>query len=177
MGKRYSCRIVRPVLQSVIIEVEAETSQHAVNKAISEVSNCDNSAWKNVPFDHESYEPHVQEILDHDIIESKCTGPDTQTDALRSSHANTDVRYLLLAARTDMRDACALLQPWFKKLDPILQADFCEEWGKTINYICENDGLDRADGKGLQSTALHYDNVIPFDHTSLKNINSQIKRS
>lgn len=167
MGKRFSCRIIRPVLQSTVIEIEAENPNLAAEQALKLAASVHQSEWKTEDFNKDDYTSHVQDILEHDKPYYSDDKNDTELENFQTCLTKPSVKYLLLAAKTHSGEGSVLAQPWFDRIEPILQADLCQDWGDTISYICENDGCDDATNC-VTSLVTDYDNVIPFDPASRK---------
>lgn len=160
MAKTFSVRLVRPVFQSVTLVVDARNKNEAVDKALGELDAIAAESWRTPPFDAEAYDVHVQSVLDHQRVHESSADPRRRIARFGDQTGRDEqVKYLLLAADAKENVAKLLLQPWFAELPGPAQADLCEAWARSIEYIMENDGLDRDEA---DSPAAPGGNVVPF---------------
>lgn len=141
MSKVYTIRLVRPVFQSTVIEVEALSRKSAQQKALRRAKTLNDSDWSAPMFDQDRYEPHVEMIVDNQEVYETSPTPHQAIRAFRSGD-NGHVAYLILEANLNDAVGRLLPQPWFRDLSPVLQADVCSDWVDAMAFIVENDGLD-----------------------------------
>ena len=164
MNRVYTVRLVRPVFQSVAIEVQAMSSKSAMNKALRRATVLPESDWSDQKFEDSDHTMHVETVLDHQNIYETSANPHREIGDFRSGNRNSKpFRYLILEADLSARVGRVLPQPWFTCADQMLQADLCSDWVELISFILENDGLE-SDGA---QTAVGWeswrnDNVIDF---------------
>jgi hypothetical protein len=157
-------RLVRPVFQSVTIEVQALNRNSAMSKALRRAAALPGTDWTDRKLEDSDYTVGVESVLDHQMIYDTSADPNQQIREFRlGEESSGTIKYLILAADLNARAGRVLSQPWFTGADQQLQADLCSDWVEPISFILENDGLD---GDGLHA-ALGWetssnDNVIDF---------------
>lgn len=168
MMRRFFCRVVRPAFEATVVEVQASTSDAVVKKALDHVAQNPTLGWQSVLHDPSLYSAHVQAILDVDTLGLAQEAARERVAQFCAEPSTPGLYYFILAAHVNSGCGTVLLQPWFERLAPIAQGDLCEDWGKVLNTICENDGLE-----GVITSKIHLlnitktKNIIPFKyHTS-----------
>ena len=130
---RFTVRIVRPVFESVVVEVEAECEEDAIAAALGQADTILDEEWTGV-FEPENYFYDAQCI---DIIHG-CDGEEQisagdefecEDDPLATNEYR---RYLLLKANTFSGDGEVLYQPWLEDVDDLMLADLCMDWSAQI---------------------------------------------
>lgn len=163
MRKHYTVRVMRPVFQTITLEVEAWSKGSAVRKAIHRALNAEDGDWHDQPTNGEDYSLHVEAVLDHEEVHESSPNPQKRIREFRSMSGQGDaVRYLLLAADTEKRDGRFLVQPWFDRADPLLQVDLCSDWVEPLSFIIENDGVDAESVISAIDESPNVENVIEF---------------
>lgn len=164
MTKVFTLRVVRPVFQTAVIEVQAWSQNSAVRKALRNASKLSDAEWSNGATLSGDYAAHVEAVIDNQEIYETCPNPHREIREFRAGigkHAT--VKYLVLAADMDTGVGRVMPQPWFIGCDPTLQADFCSDWHEPISFVVENDGLDGEQGRAVGAPELQrQDNVIDF---------------
>ena len=130
---RFTVRIVRPVFESVVVEVEADCEEDAIAAALGQADTISDEEWSGV-FEPESYFYDAQCV---DIIHgcggeeqiSAEDGSDCEGDPLATNEYR---RYLLLKANTFTGEGEVLYQPWLEEVDDLMLADLCMDWSGQI---------------------------------------------
>lgn len=142
MGRVYSVKVVRPVFQWAVVEVEASCLASAKKSALRHAAALSAGEWATAEFRDCDYAPHVERAMDHQELHETCPDPHRAIGEFQSNTQPSEgVRYLLLAADLENREGCSLTQPWFEGADPLLQSELCSDWVDLLDFITENDGL------------------------------------
>ena len=162
-------RLVRPVFQTVTLEIGAFSQNSAMQKALRRAGNMSESDWIAPRTQNDDYAIHVEAVLDHQKVYETSANPHRQIKEFRSGGGESyTTKYMILAADMKAWVGRILQQPWFIKTDQESQADLCSDWVEPINFILENDGLG---GDGAQSAVgwetHRNDNVIDFPVSDL----------
>lgn len=107
--------------------VEADDSD-VEREAVETATSIVDADWVMQPFDHASYQPHVQSIISREQIEELAEiGSTASAEAL--VNASEDIHYLLLKADCATGEGHVVLQPWLVVDEPnLLTSDLCREW-------------------------------------------------
>lgn len=164
MGKVYSVKLVRPVFQWVVIEVESWSLASAKKTALRKAAALSANEWAISEFHDRDYAMHVECAMDHQEIHETCPNPHQEIRTFQSTdQASENIRYLLLAADVENREGDCLPQPWFERADSMLQSELCLDWIDPLSFITENDGLGDGGLHRLIECETHEaDNVIDF---------------
>ena len=164
MTKIYTVRLVRPVVKSVAIEVEAWSRSSAIRKAQLRATDLPDSDWTDQELDDDACAPHVGAIVDNQKIYETSANPHKELAEFRSGSGRSgSIRYLTLAADLKRGVGKVILQPWFTVVEQGLQADLCSDWVELLEFIIENDGLEEDEAGYLSGGMSHnFDNVIEF---------------
>ena len=132
-SNKYNVRIVRPVFQSVIVEVEAESEEEAVATALGQADTIPEEEWTGA-FEPENYFYDAQgiEVIlanDDDNRESDGDEDECEDDLLATNEYR---RYLMLKANTYLGEGEVLYQPWLEEVDDLMLADLCMDWTDQI---------------------------------------------
>jgi hypothetical protein len=132
----YKVRIVRPVFQSVIVEVEADNEEEAVSTALGQADTIAEEGWIGT-FDSEKYFYDAQ-CLEEDFDEDHL---EVDEDAEHFIDPDEYVRYLLLKANIYSGDGEVLYQPWLEEedVDDQMLADLCEDWSGQLEGMQKGD--------------------------------------
>lgn len=127
----YKVRIVRPVFQSVIVEVEAGSEEQAVAAALGQADTIPEEEWAGT-FEPENYFYDAQ-CLEEDYDEEDpafVEDEDGVLDENLDNWCNPDeyCRYLLLKANIFSGDGEVVYQPWLEEVDDLMLADLCNDW-------------------------------------------------
>lgn len=169
MTKVYTVRLVRPVFQSVTIEVQALNRNSAMSKAQRRAKALPESDWTDRKLEDTDHTMHVESVLDHQKVYETSANPHQKIREFRLGVGDSDtIKYLILSADLSARVGRVLPQPWFTCVDQMLQADLCSDWIEPISFILENDGLG---GEGAPAAlgleTCRNDNVIDFPISDL----------
>ena len=168
MTKVYTVRVVRPVFQSVAIEVQALNHNSAMSKALRRAAALPQPEWTDRKFEDGEIAMHVETVLDHQRVHDTSANPHRDIEEFRSGDGGSGpFRYLILLADLGARVGRVLSQPWFTRADPMLQADLCSDWVEPIGFILENDGLGEGAHAAIGTEACGNDNVIEFPASHL----------
>gem|GEM_PF-6203806 len=160
MGRIFTVRLVRPVFETLVIEVEAWGRKSARQKALDRTDKLPASDWAAVTFDDREYRPHVASIIDNQEVHETAPAPHEQFREHRMvDQMPRNIRYMILAADLKNREGHWLPQPWFDNAEPLTQADLCSGWIEPFSFIIENDGLGEDQ---VQSPSGCQTNVIDF---------------
>lgn len=168
MSKVYTVRLVRPVFQSVEIEVQAMSTNSAMQKAQRQAAALPASGWSEQEFEDGLHSVHVESVLENQKVEETSSNPDRDIKDFRSGDRNSNqYGYLILAADLSARVGRVLPQPWFSCIDHVLQAELCSDWVEPISFILENDGLSEDAQIAIGWKTSTKDNVIDFPISEL----------
>lgn len=168
MSKVYTVRLVRPVFQSVAIEVQAMSINSAMQKALRRAAALPASGWTDQEFEDGVHSVHVELVLDNQKVHETSSNPHREIKDFRSGDGNSNqFRYLILAADLSARVGRVLPEPWFSRVDQMLQADLCSDWVEPISFILENDGLGDDAQTAIDWETPRNDNVIEFPISDL----------
>lgn len=121
--RRYRVRLVRPIFQAAVVEVEASDEEQAILEALSQAETISEKNWSG-SFDPDSY------FYDAQFVE----------DAEESSDDyifDENRKYLLLKADTDSGEGELLLQPWITEISDLMVADLSMDWGGQLDVLEE----------------------------------------
>lgn len=153
-AKRYLVRLVRPVFQVAVVEVEASDENEAMFDALLQADTVPEELWSG-DFDLTSYGYDAQYV--EEVTESN-------EDAYIFSGIEEDRRYLLLSANTNTGEGEMLLQPWLGEISDLLVADLGMDWRGQLEEL-EEEGCARFYG-ALEEQLARKDRkpakVIPF---------------
>lgn len=153
-SKRYRVRLVRPVFQFAVVEVEAIDENEAMLDALHQAVTIPESAWSG-NFDQANYGYDAQYV--EEVVES-------DEDDYIFSGIDEDRRYLLLSANTNTGEGEMLLQPWLSEISDLMVADLGMDWRGQLEEL-EAEGCARFYG-ALEDQLAHKDRkpakVIPF---------------
>lgn len=128
--KTYRVRLVRPVFQAALVEVEAVGEQEAIFATFAQSGTIPDEEWVG-KFDPDSY------FCDAQFVDEAGDGDDyifTEVDAYR--------KYLLLKANTDSGEGELLLQPWMDGITELMLADLSSDWSGELAELAE-EGVSR----------------------------------
>jgi hypothetical protein len=119
--KKYRVRLVRPVFQSAIVEVDATSEDDAIFEAIIQADSVPEQAWDGT-FDSDSYfydVHYVQEVTETD-------------DVYLNTEIDDDRKYLLLRGDIDSGTGALPFQPWMTEISELVVADLCTDWSDEL---------------------------------------------
>ena len=123
--KRYRVRLVRPVFQVVVVDVEASGNEEAIVEAICQAETIQEKEWVG-EFDPDNYFYDVQYVE-----EAEGEGDYIFTGI------DEDRKYLLLKADTGSGEGEVLFQPWLTEISDLMVADLCSDWGGLLQELEE----------------------------------------
>jgi hypothetical protein len=130
-------QVARIRIETAIFGIDADEGDDAdvEREAIETANSIANADWVMQPFDHASYQPHVQSIISQEeIAELAEIGSSKSVAALVD--ANEDVHYLLLKADCATGEGRVVLQPWFVVDAPnLLSSDLYREWVASLQDL------------------------------------------
>jgi hypothetical protein len=115
--KRYRVRLVRPVFQVAVVEVEATDEDVAMLEALGQAMTITENEWVG-EFDPDNYFYDVQYVEDADE-------PD---DDYIFTGLEKYRKYLLLKADTNSGEGEVAFQPWITEVSDLMTADLCSDW-------------------------------------------------
>ncbi|KRB70503.1 hypothetical protein ASE07_07785 [Noviherbaspirillum sp. Root189] len=128
--KKYYVAVSRPVIQSTIIEVEADNEEDAADKAFQEAFALDDNVWSG-KFEPENYGHDVVSVLEQDQGHLQAEPEFVLQDRI------DDVKYLLLRGDTNMGEGSMLFQPWLQDHSSLFVADVCKGWLGDIQLLAD----------------------------------------
>ena len=151
--KKYRVRLVRPVFQFAVVEVEANCENAAIFEAIILADTVPEQAWSG-EFDPESYyydAHYIEEVseTEHDYI---------------SDGIEDDRKYLLLRGDIDSGSGAVPFQPWMTDISDLMLADLCQDWCADLADLEEAGmaGFYASLDRQIQSRDSVLAKVIPF---------------
>lgn len=124
--RRYRVRLVRPVFQVAVVEVEASDEEQAMLEALGQAESISENNWTG-SFDSDSY------FYDAQFVEDA----EESTDDYIFTGIDEDRKYLLLKADTDSGEGELLLQPWITEISDLMVADLSMDWGNQLGALEE----------------------------------------
>jgi hypothetical protein len=122
--KRYRVRLVRPVFQVAVVDVEAAGEAEAMLEALSQAETIPEKDWVG-EFDPDSYFYDVQYV----------EGADDQLDDYIFTDIENDRKYLLLKADTISGEGEVTFQPWMSEVSDLMLADLCSDWSGQLEEL------------------------------------------
>lgn len=160
MVRTFTVKLVRPVLETLVIEVEAWSGNSARQKALDIANERPATDWSVATSDAQDYRPHVASTIDNQDVYETSSNPHEELRTFRSADRMPEgIKYMILAADLENGEGHWLPQPWFENAEPALQVDLCSDLIDALSFIVENDGLD--DGEAPATSGCR-NNVIDF---------------
>jgi len=128
--KKYLVAVTRPVIQSIIIEVEADDEDEAADKAFQQAFEIGDELWSG-GFEPDSY--------GHDIVSVVEQGQEparAQEESLLHDRIS-DIKYLLLRGDRKLGEGAMLFQPWLHDRSSLFVADVCKDWLDDIQLLAD----------------------------------------
>jgi hypothetical protein len=116
--RKFLVRLVRPVFQVAVVEVEAENEEMAEAAALTQAESIEDEHWVGT-FDPGSYGCDAQYVI---------PAEEAKDDFIFSSIEN-ERKYALLKADLDSGEGRMMFQPWMNGIDDLMWADLCMDWG------------------------------------------------
>ena len=128
--KKYYVAVSRPVIQSTIIEVEADNEEEAADKAFQEAFALDDNDWSG-KFEPENYGHDVVSVMEQDPGDLQVEAEFVLQDRI------DDVKYLLLRGDTNVGEGSMLFQPWLQDHSSLFVVDVCKGWLDDIQLLAD----------------------------------------
>lgn len=126
LGK-YRVRVVRPVFQAVVMEVDANDEEEAVKEVLDQVKDIPEKEWVG-SFAPKSYCYDVQGVVEVD--------PDDEDyDENHIFQIEQYRNYLLLKANTFTGEGEVIWQPWLGSISDLMVADLAMDWADELEEI------------------------------------------
>lgn len=122
--KRYRVRLVRPVFEVAVVDVEAENEEIAAAAALNHAESIGEEHWIG-RFDPDSYACDAQYVIPVEEAE----------DDYVFSEIENEQKYLLLKADLDAGEGQVTFQPWMESVDDLMSADLCMDWGNQMEAL------------------------------------------
>ena len=162
MKRVYTIRLVRPVFETAVIEVEAFSESVAIETALDHAESLKREAWRTQEFDDAAYGPHVESVIENQEVYETSLDPHRELREFRANSAGTPARkYLLLSVDADSGVGELHPEPWFACLDGRKQADLCADWLEPLALVVESDGLTEP-AEDTSDEVIEEGNVVAF---------------
>ena len=151
--RKFLVRLVRPVFEVAVVEVEAENEEMAEAAALNHAQSIEDVHWVGT-FDPRSYGCDAQYVIPVEEAE----------DDFIFSGIETERKYAVLKADLDSGEGRMLFQPWMDEIDDQMSADLCMDWGNQIEAL-RQEGTENYFGwlmKSLAPKEARLAKVIPF---------------
>lgn len=123
--KRYLVRLVRPVFQVAVVEVEANNENDAMLDALHQADTVPEEVWSG-RFDPSNYGYDTQYVGE--------AGESDEDDYIFSG-IDEESRYLLLKANTGTGEGELLPQPWLTEISDLMIADLGMDWRSQVKEL------------------------------------------
>jgi hypothetical protein len=152
--RKFLVRLVRPVFEAVVVEVEAENEVMAEVAALTQAESIEDEHWVGT-FDPGSYGCDAQCVI---------PAEEGEDDFIFSGIEN-ERKYALLKADLDSGEGRMLFQPWMDEIDDLMWADLCMDWSNQLEAL-RREGAERYFGwltKSIEAPKeARLAKVIPF---------------
>jgi hypothetical protein len=122
--RKFYIRLVRPVFEAVVVEVEAENEEIAEAAALIQAESIEGEHWVGT-FDPASYCCDAQYVI---------SAEEAEGDFIFSEIEN-ERKYALLQADLDSGEGRMLFQPWMDEIDDLMWADVCMDWSNQLEAL------------------------------------------
>jgi hypothetical protein len=122
--RKFLVRLVRPVFEAVVVEIEAENEKMAAAAALIQAESIADEHWIGT-FDTGSYDFDAQYVVPANEAD----------DDFIFSGVEKERKYTLLKADLDSGEGRMLLQPWMDTIDDLMSADLCMDWGNQLEAL------------------------------------------
>jgi hypothetical protein len=124
--KKYRVRLMRPIFQIAVVEVEANCEDDAILEAIIQADTVPEQAWSG-EFDPESYFYDAHSIEEVSEAEDDYISDGIEDDCIPEV-IEDDRKYLLLRGDIDSGTGAVPFQPWMTEISDLMVADLCQDW-------------------------------------------------
>ena len=121
---KYYVKMVRPVIEEVVVEVEAGSLDEAQLLASEAAATLPENSW----------ERRIDGAQHAPIVESAVPGPEVSGDVARGC-LWPNVSYALLRADIETMEGKFLPQPWMVALSPLSVADLAADWVADLEQV------------------------------------------
>lgn len=128
---KFLVRVVRPVFESAVIEVEGVNEREAAGRAISNAYAIPKEKWRG-RFDPENY-----------FYDSHCLRPEDSEQGRPFTPIDYFPKYIMLKAQLEPEMGEIVFQPWLNAVNGLVLADLCSDWHHRLKEL-RNDGFDEA---------------------------------
>lgn len=128
---KYFVRVMRPVFQESVIEVDATNEEEAVMDALKKAALQPEQNWSG-QFDDENYAQQIVEVVPEDELKG--------SDVSDQDFDVTLKRYALLEASTESGEGQVAPQPWMQEISGLMLADICGDWSDELEEF-KQEGL------------------------------------
>jgi hypothetical protein len=119
--KKYRVRLIRPVFQVAVVDVDASGETEAMFEAVCRAETIPEKEWAG-EFDPENYFYDIQCIQEAEMMDDDSIFVGTGEDR----------KYLLLKADTDSGEGEVTFQPWMSEISDLMVADLCSDWSSQL---------------------------------------------
>lgn len=164
MKRVFTIRLVRPVFETAVVEVEAFSESVAIETALDHAETLKREAWRTQEFDDAAYGPHVESVIENQEVYETSVDPHRELREFRAGSAGTPARkYMLLSVDADSGVGELHPEPWFARLDGRKQADLCADWLEPLALVVESDGLSEpVEDEDTSDEVIEDGNVVAF---------------
>lgn len=117
---KYFVRLVRPVFQEALVEVEAGSDAEAAELALDLAEGLADRDWRGF-FDPSAYSHHIARVASKDDLDGDSPEQAVALDV-------SDKCYMLLEADTDSGEGAVLPQPWMQNVSSLMATDLTSDW-------------------------------------------------
>jgi hypothetical protein len=121
--KKYWVKVIRPVIEHAVVEVEASSYQSALEEAAELAIDLDDSEWSPAP-ESDDYSVHPVAAYEQSDVEDEIDVLDMVTH-----------RYALLEADLDAGQGRLLLQPWMESQSSLMVSDLASDWSEEVGAL------------------------------------------
>jgi hypothetical protein len=122
--RKFLVRLVRPVFEVAVVEVEAMNEEMAEAAALIQAQSIEDEHWVGA-FDPGSYGCDAQYVIPAEEAE----------DDFIFSGIENERKYALLKANLDSGEGRMMFQPWMNEIDDLMSADLCMDWGNQLEAL------------------------------------------
>lgn len=123
--KKYWVKVIRPVIEHTVVEVEASSYQSALEEAAELAVDVDDSEWSPAP-ESDDYSVHPVAAYEQSDVEDEIDVLDMVTH-----------RYALLEADLNAGQGRLLLQPWMESQSSLMVSDLASDWSEEVEALRE----------------------------------------
>ena len=135
--RSYWALVARPIIQTALIDVSADSEEEATERALSKAIDLPEERWTG-RLGPDDYSYDVLGVLPKGTLEPGETAEEVV------GGLTEDTKYLLLKGNLNVGVGEMVLQPWIREASPLVLADLCDVWQEELNAFQEDqkEGLD-----------------------------------